>query len=59
MKPFGCLITILIILVFAAAFGFAEWNTVGSMAKWIVYLVIAGIVIAALLGLWGSFSDED
>ena len=59
MKPFGCLITILIILVFAAAFGFTEWNTVGSMAKWIVYLVIAAVIVAVLLGLWGRISDDD
>ena len=29
----GCLMTILVLLVFLAAFGFVDWSTVGSFAR--------------------------
>lgn len=50
----SCLFTILIILVFLAAFGFVNWSTVGSFARFIVYLVIAGIVLIIILMFWAS-----
>ena len=48
----GCLITILVLLVFLAAFGFVKWSTVGSFARFIVYLIVAGIIILVILFIW-------
>lgn len=54
----GCLITILVILVFLAAFGFVNWSTVGSFARFIVYLVIAGIVFIVVMMIWASSKKD-
>lgn len=48
----SCLITILLILVFLAAFGIVKWSTVGSFARFIVYLTIAGIIIVIVMMIW-------
>ena len=50
----GCLITILIILVFLAAFGVVQWSTVGGFARFIVYFIIAGVILLLILFLWGA-----
>lgn len=57
--PGGCLVTILIILVIGAAFGLVEWGTVGKFARFLVYLVIVGLVILGGFFLWGTFSNKD
>lgn len=41
----GCLISILLIMVFGATCGFIEWGTVGSFAKGIMGIIILGVVI--------------
>lgn len=54
-RPRGnCLITILLILVFLAAFGIISWDTVGAFARFIVYVVVAGIaiIVGILLYAW-------
>jgi Tfp pilus assembly protein PilX len=54
-KPRGnCLITILLILVFLAAFGIISWDTVGAFARFIVYVIVAGIaiIVGILLYAW-------
>ena len=51
----NCLIRILIILVFLAAFGIISWDAVGAFARFIVYIVVAGIAIVVGLLLWGYF----
>jgi len=54
-RPKGnCLITILLILVFMAAFGIISWDTVGAFARFIVYVVVAGIaiIVGILLYAW-------
>lgn len=55
----GCLITILVILVFLAAFGFVDWSTVGRFAKVLIYIAIAGISIGIIMFTWGIFSKRD
>jgi multisubunit Na+/H+ antiporter MnhB subunit len=50
----GCLVTILVILVFLAAFGFVNWSTVGSFARFIVYFIVAGIILLVIIFLWSS-----
>ncbi len=54
----GCLITILVILVFLAAFGFVNWSTVGSFARFIVYFIIAGIVFIIVMMIWASSKKD-
>lgn len=55
-RPRGnCLITILLILVFLAAFGIISWEAVGTFARFIVYVIIAGIGIIVGLILWTWF----
>jgi hypothetical protein len=54
-RPRGnCLITILLILVFMAAFGIISWDTVGAFARFIVYIIVAGIaiIVGILLYAW-------
>jgi Tfp pilus assembly protein PilX len=54
-RPRGnCLITILLILVFLAAFGIISWDTVGAFARFIVYVIVAGIaiIVGILLYAW-------
>jgi Tfp pilus assembly protein PilX len=50
----NCLITILLILVFMAAFGIISWDAVGAFARFIVYVVVAGIaiIVGILLYAW-------
>ena len=50
----NCLITILVILVFLAAFGIISWDTVGAFARFIVYVIVAGIaiIVGILLYAW-------
>lgn len=50
----GCLVTILVVLVFLAAFGFINWSTVGAFARFIVYLAIAGIILVIVMMIWAS-----
>lgn len=45
----GTVVFILMIMVFLAAFGFINWSTVGAFARTIVYVIIAGFAILALL----------
>ena len=55
-RPRGnCLITILLILVFLAAFGIISWDAVGAFARFIVYIIIAGIGIIVGIILWAWF----
>ena len=54
-QPRGnCLITILLILVFLAAFGIISWDAVGAFARFIVYIIVAGIaiIVGILLYAW-------
>ncbi|MFP4041947.1 MAG: hypothetical protein ACLFT6_04205 [Bacteroidales bacterium] len=51
----NCLIKILIILVFLAAFGIISWDTVGAFARFIVYIIVAGIAIIVGILLWFYF----
>jgi Tfp pilus assembly protein PilX len=50
----NCLVTILLILVFLAAFGIISWDTVGAFARFIVYVIVAGIaiIVGILLYAW-------
>lgn len=50
----GCLVTILILLVFLAAFGFIDWSTVGSFARFIVAIVVAGIILMIVFWIYGN-----
>jgi len=50
----GCLISILVLLVFLAAFGFIDWSTVGSFARFIVSFVVAGIVLLLGFVVYGN-----
>ena len=52
----GCLISILVLLVIGAAFGFVEWSTVGSFTRFIVYLAVAAVVFFAGFMLWANSS---
>lgn len=54
----NCLITILVILVFLAAFGFVNWSTVGTFARFIVYLVIAGVIFIVAMMVWASAKKD-
>lgn len=54
-QPRGnCLVTILLILVFLAAFGIISWDAVGAFARFIVYVIVAGIaiIVGILLYAW-------
>lgn len=51
----NCLITILLILVFMAAFGIISWETVGNFARFIVYFIVAVIGIIVGIILWVYF----
>ena len=58
-RPRGnCLVTILLILVFMAAFGIISWDTVGAFARFIVYLVVAGIAIIVGILLYAWFFGD-
>ena len=55
-RPRGnCLIRILIILVFLAAFGIISWDAVGAFARFIVYLIVGGIAVIVGILLYGYF----
>jgi membrane protein DedA with SNARE-associated domain len=54
----GCLVSILILLVIGAAFGFVEWSTVGSFTRFLVYLIIAAVVIFVGFMLWANSSRK-
>lgn len=55
-RPRGnCLITILLILVFLAAFGIISWDAVGAFARFIVYVIVAGIAVIVGLLLYAWF----
>ena len=45
--PGGCLTSILVLLVFMAAFGLVSWETVGGFAQFIVLLFVS---LAVLVG---------
>jgi hypothetical protein len=45
--PGSCLISILVLLVFMAAFGLVSWDTVGGFAQFIVLLFVS---LAILVG---------
>lgn len=51
----NCLIRILIILVFLAAFGIISWDAVGAFARFIVYLIVGGIAVIVGILLYGYF----
>jgi len=58
-RPRGnCLVTILLILVFMAAFGIISWDTVGAFARFIVYLLVAGIAIIVGILLYAWFFGD-
>ena len=57
--PGGCLVTILVILAIGAAFGLVEWSTVGKFARFLVYIVIAGVVLIGGFFLLGYLSNKD
>ena len=58
-RPRGnCLITILLILVFLAAFGIISWDTVGAFARFIVYVIVAGIAIIVGILLYAWFFGD-
>ena len=58
-RPRGnCLITILLILVFMAAFGIISWDTVGAFARFIVYIIVAGIAIIVGILLYAWFYGD-
>lgn len=60
MKPIiGCLGLILIVLIVGAAFGFAEWHTVGKFVRTLAYMVLYGIGFLILLGVWGWFTNKN
>ena len=50
----GCLMSILILLVFLAAFGFIDWSTVGSFAKFIAAIVVTGIFLMIAFWIYGN-----
>ena len=50
----GLVITILLIMVFLAAFGFIKWSSVGAFARIIVYFVIAFFAIIAAIYLFSK-----
>lgn len=50
----GCLMTILVLLVFLAAFGFVDWSTVGSFARFIVSIVVAGLILMIVFWIYGN-----
>ena len=50
----GCLMTILILLVFLAAFGFIDWSTVGSFARFIVAFIVTGILFLIAFWIYGN-----
>ncbi|MBS3807607.1 MAG: hypothetical protein KGY60_08905 [Bacteroidales bacterium] len=54
----NCLITILLILVFLAAFGIISWDTVGAFARFIVYIIVAGIAIIVGILLYAWFFGD-
>ncbi|GEM_PF-1747258 len=55
-RPRGnCLITILLILVFMAAFGIISWDAVGAFARFIVYVIVAGIAIIVGIIIYAWF----
>lgn len=54
----GCLVSILILLVIGAAFGFVEWSTVGSFTRFLVYLIIAAVIMFAGFMLWANSSRK-
>jgi len=58
-RPRGnCLITILLILVFLAAFGIISWDAVGAFARFIVYVIVAGIAIIVGILLYAWFFGD-
>ena len=58
-RPRGnCLVTILLILVFMAAFGIVSWDTVGAFARFIVYVIVAGIAIIVGILLYAWFFGD-
>jgi len=48
------LVRILIILVVGAAFGFFDWNIVGSFERLLVYFTVGGFIIVAAFFPLGS-----
>ena len=50
----GCLMTILVLLVFLAAFGFVDWSTVGSFARFIVSIVVASLILMLVFWIYGN-----
>ena len=50
----GCLLSILVLLVFLAAFGLVDWSTVGSFARFIMSIVVAGILLLIAIGVFGN-----
>lgn len=50
----GCLMSILILLVFLAAFGFIDWSTVGNFAKFIAAIVVTGILLMIAFWIYGN-----
>jgi len=41
----GCLGFILMVLIIGAAFGFFEWDTVGTFVRFLIYMAVGGVVI--------------
>lgn len=50
----GTLVFALVIMVFLAAFGFINWSTVGSFARTIVYVILAGFAVLAIMYLFSK-----
>ena len=46
--------TILVLMVFLAAFGFIDWSTVGSFARFIVSIVVAGLILLIVYWIYGN-----
>ena len=57
--PGGCIVTILIILVIAAAFGLIEWSTVGSFARLFVAFLIGIALFFIGMMRWGKVWREE
>lgn len=55
----GCLGTILVVLVVGAAFGFVEWDTVGSFARFFVYFIIASLIFVGVFFIWSYLTNKN
>jgi hypothetical protein len=56
--PGGCLISILVLVVFMAAFGLVSWETVGGFARLIVLLFISLVLVVGGSMVFSYLSAE-